>query len=131
MRSSRGTEAMLRTLVRVSIAGLVIILQRSASARYGYPAGYGGYGWGGWGSTPAGSLARGLGVFSMGRGAHNEQTAVARSINADTVMRRNQFAYLSNQTALDGYHQHILAHRREVNRARAEIYDELRNHPLI
>jgi hypothetical protein len=128
--ASHGNEAMIRVLFILSCAGLLTMLPRDARAQIGYPAGYGGYGWGGWGSTPGGSLARGLGLFNMGRGAYNEQTAAARSINADTVTRWNQFAYLSHLTAANSYQQHLLAHRNAVNRARAEIQDRLRNHPL-
>ena len=78
---------------------LVASLPGAARAQYGYPGGYGGYGWGGWGSTIQGSTAAGLGYFNMGRGAYNEQTAVARSINNDTYLRWNQYMYLSQQHA--------------------------------
>jgi len=120
---------MIRTSIVLGIAGWLALAPGVARAQYGYPAGYGGYGWGGWGSTPQGSIARGLGYFNMGRGAYNEDTAVARSINTDTVMRWNQYAYLSHQTALNSYQQHLRAERNNINRARAEIQDRLRNHP--
>jgi hypothetical protein len=68
-----------------------------------YPYGYGGYGWGGWGGTAQGDLARGLGYFNMGAGIYNYETAVARSINLDTVMRWNQYVYLSQQEATREY----------------------------
>ena len=108
---------------------LVVILPAKAGAQYGYPSGYGGYGWGGWGSTPQGSIARGLGAFNMGRGAYNESTAVARSINTDTVMRWNQYAYLSQQEANSRYGAHLRARHNRIMRARSEIQDRLRNHP--
>jgi hypothetical protein len=101
----------------------------SAIAQYGYPAGYGGYGWGGWGSTPQGSIASGLGAFSMGRGAYNQATAVARSINADTVMRWNQYIYLSQQEAKSQYGALLRARHERNTRARAALQDRLRNHP--
>jgi hypothetical protein len=126
---SNGTRTMKRTVFALSLAGLLAVSPGFARGQYGYPAGYGGYGWGGWGSTPGGDLARGLGLFNMGRGAYNEQNAVARSINTDTVMRWNQYIYSSNQTALNAYQQHLRAHRDAVNRARAEIRDRLRNRP--
>ena len=84
---------MIRRLFVLIVVGLLASWPDVARAQYGYPAGYGGYGWGGWGSTPQSALARGLGYFNMGRGAYNEDTAVARSINTDTVMRWNQYAY--------------------------------------
>jgi hypothetical protein len=113
-----------------SVLGLVlVILPANASAQYGYPAGYSGYGWGGWGSTVPGSIARGLGAFNMGRGAYNETTAVASSINTDTVMRWNQYAYLSQQEANSQYGAHLRAEHNRIDRMRAEIQDRLRNHP--
>ncbi len=85
---------------RSRILGLAALLAVAtagdANAQYGYgnyPGGYGGYGWGGWGSgsTIEGSAARGLGYYAMGMGQYNVQTAQARSINADTAMRWNQY----------------------------------------
>ena len=76
----------------VAIAGM----QGGASqAQWGYPAGFGGFGWGGWGGgeTVQGSIAHGLGAFAAGAGVYNQQTAVANAINADTVMRWNQFMF--------------------------------------
>jgi hypothetical protein len=120
---------MIRALFVVTVIGLLASWPADARAQYGYPAGYGGYGWGGWGSTPQSALARGLGYFNLGRGAYNEQTAVARSINADTVMRWNQFAYQSHVTATNSYHARLLARRNSINRARAETQEQLRNNP--
>ncbi len=71
---------------------------------YGYyPYGYGGYGWGGWGGTAQGDIARGLGYFNMGAGIYNVDTAIARSINVDTMIRWNQYVYLSQQEATREY----------------------------
>src|ERR1700675_954230 len=71
------THAMARYPLAAIALAISLILPVSARAQYGYPPGYGGYGWGGWGSTIQGSTARGLGYFNMGRGAYNENTAVA------------------------------------------------------
>lgn len=74
---------------------------------YGMYGGYGGYGWGGWGgagSTVGGSEAQGLGMFAMGAGVYNEKTAVANSINTDTVMRWNQYVYESQKEATRQYY---------------------------
>jgi hypothetical protein len=116
---------------RVAMIAIAIssILPGSASAQYGYPSGYGGYGWGGWGSTIGGSTAAGLGYFNMGRGAYNESTAVARSINNDTYLRWNQYMYQSQQHAANLYNQRLRAEHRRVDKARASIQDRLRNHP--
>ncbi len=120
---------MIRPLFVFSLVLVLASWSPSARAQYGYPAGYGGYGWGGWGSTPQSALARGLGSFNMGRGAYNEQTAVARSINADTVMRWNEYAYQSHLAAANSYRARLLAERRDINRARAEIQENLRYNP--
>jgi hypothetical protein len=120
---------MTRRLFILSVVGLLASGPVDARAQYGYPSGYGGYGWGGWGSTPQSSLARGLGYFNMGRGAYNEQTAVARSINTDTVMRWNQYAYQSHVTASNSYRARLLARRTSINRARAETQEQLRDNP--
>lgn len=74
---------------------------------YGMYGGYGGYGWGGWGgagSTVEGSVAQGLGMFAMGAGVYNEKTAVANSINTDTVMRWNQYVYEAQKEATRQYY---------------------------
>jgi hypothetical protein len=116
------------TLAAIAIA-ISSLSAGSARAQFGYPGGYGGYGWGGWGSTIGGSNAAGLGYFNMGRGAYNENTAVARSINNDTYIRWNQYMYLSQQHANTLYHQRLLAEHKRVDRARMAIQDRLRNHP--
>ncbi len=123
------THAMPRYSAAAIALAIALILPGSVRAQYGYPSGYGGYGWGGWGSTIQGSTARGLGYFNMGRGAYNENTAVARSINNDTFIRWNQYMYLSQQHANGLYRQHLHAEHMRVDRARLAIQDRLRNHP--
>ena len=77
----------------------VPVTEARSQVGYGYYPGYGAYGWGGWTGTVQGNLARGLGYFGMAAGAYNRQTAVANAINADTVMRWNQYWYLAQQEA--------------------------------
>ena len=83
--------------------GMVVVLALAAGeARAQYYRGYGGYGWGGWGgggSTVQGNLARGLGAYNVGAGVYNEDTAVANSINENTVERWNEYMFLSQQEA--------------------------------
>jgi hypothetical protein len=107
-----------------------------AQAQYGrylYPRGYGDYGWSGWGgggaSTVQGSVARGLGVMAAGAGAYNEQTAVARSINADTAMRWNQYVWQSQQEANRRYHAKLAQQQLGNSQARDKIYRRLRDNP--
>jgi hypothetical protein len=96
---------------------------------YGYPQGYGGYGWGGWGSTSGSGMARGLGAFNLGRGAYNEDTAIAGSINTNTVMNWNNYLFQSSQAAGRRYAAHLRAQTDKTNRLRSEIEDRVRNHP--
>ncbi len=86
---------------------------------YGHYGGYGGYGWGGWGagSTVGGSIAQGLGMFAMGAGQYNLNTAQAASINTDTVMRWNSYVYEAQQEANRRYYGRrnaILAKNRDA-----------------
>jgi hypothetical protein len=120
---------MRRSTVAAIAMAIAMLSPGAARAQYGYPGGYGGYGWGGWGSTIQGSTAAGLGYFNMGRGAYNENTAVARSINNDTYLRWNQYMYLSQQHANTMYQRRLKAEHMRVDRATAEIEDRLRNHP--
>jgi hypothetical protein len=120
---------MIRALLVSTGFILVMSAPGAAHAQYGYPGGYGGYGWGGWGSTVGGSMASGLGYFNMGRGAYNYDTAQARSINTDTVMRWNEYLYQSQRVATRRYHAIEDAKRNRANQAQADIADRLRNHP--
>ncbi len=75
---------------RVSIGLVVALALAGSDARAQW--GYGGWGWGGWGTTSAvGDAARGAGMYAMGAGVYNLDTAQARSINADTVTRFNDY----------------------------------------
>ena len=113
-----------------SVFALLFIQGAGAQAQWGYPGGYGGYGWGGWGGqTAQGDIARGLGAYAMGAGYYNQQTAVANSINTDTVMRWNQYVYEAQMNA-NRLHQGKLAMERfQTNQAADKIRDRLRNNP--
>ena len=92
---------MLRFTMRVSLLAVVLIVAgSSARAQYNYPGGYGPMGGGG-GEVPGrrspGSTAYGMGNFAAGAGAYNEQTAQARSMNANTAMQVNNYMYQVNQ----------------------------------
>src|SRR5271166_4623096 len=104
---SQGIKTMHR---RSRLAFCIVLslaaLSGQARAQWGYgyyPYGYGGYGWDGWGGTAQGDIARGLAYFNMGAGIYNVDTALARSINLDTVIRWNQYVYLSQQEATREY----------------------------
>ena len=120
--------------VATMAAVLFAITAGSSSAqaqRYGYPGGYGGYGWGGWGggATVGGDYARGLGSFAAGAGQYNEQTAEARSINADTAMRWNEYVYESQMVTNKNYRDKLDREKKTTLAARQRINEELRNNP--
>jgi hypothetical protein len=82
------------------LAVVLVVAGAPAQAQYHYPGGYGGYGWGGWGgagSTVGGSRAAGMGMYAAGAGSYNVQTAQARSMNANTAMQWNDYAYQCQQ----------------------------------
>jgi hypothetical protein len=100
----------------------------SARAQYGY-------GWGGWGGygggvqTPGGSFARGMGVYAAGAGVYNQQTAQARSINANTAMRYNEYMYLSTQNETAKHHALVAGQQADNIKVQNEIHAKLRDHP--
>jgi hypothetical protein len=101
-------------------------------AQWGYPMGYGGYGWGGWGgagSTVQGSIAQGLGTMAMGAGIYNQQTAIARSINTDTVMRWNQYVYESQMNANRLHHGKLALEKYNNIKDVAKVRKRLRDNP--
>jgi hypothetical protein len=92
---------MIRSLrLALGLVAVLFITGREARAQWGY----GGWGWGGWGAnTPQGATLAGAGQYAMGAGMYNLDTAQARSINADTAMRWNQYAYMSHLEATSRY----------------------------
>ncbi len=89
MHGRKGEPTMLQYLrLSVGLVLLMFITSRDARAQWGY----GGWGWGGWGaSTPLGDAGRAAGMYAAGAGMYNLDTAQVRSINADTVMRFNDY----------------------------------------
>ena len=107
---------------------VLMLLMCSGTAR----AQYGGYGWGGWGGgvgTAQGSMARGMGMFSMGRGMYNVDTAQARSINVDTRTRWNSAVWQGQMVKNRIYWGRVKAGQAREIRLYNEIQDRLRNHP--
>ncbi|WP_435008559.1 hypothetical protein P12x_005767 [Tundrisphaera lichenicola] len=93
-----------------------------------YGGGYWGGGYGG-GQTPQGDMARGAGVYAMGAGQYNLDTSQARSINADTAMRWNQYIYDSRVQSAKVWHAKMA---RDEKRSQADfnaIRTRLRDNP--
>ncbi|MGO9465317.1 MAG: hypothetical protein ACLQIB_31655 [Isosphaeraceae bacterium] len=118
---------MLRRILFTSAFALICMMSGSpAHAQYGM--GWGG--WGGWGATSfPGDVARGAGYFAMGAGIYNEQTAVANSINADTLMRLNNYWYNSYLESMRMYHETKAFNIQKNKVSYEKIMDRLNNHP--
>jgi hypothetical protein len=102
----------------------------TARAQWGYPVGFGMCGWGGWGvDTPEGSLARGMGAYAAGAGFYNKSTAIADSINADTIMRFNEYIYESNKEANRQYQARKAGQSARTNAELDKIQARLRDNP--
>ena len=93
---------------------------------------YGGGYWGGGGfggSTPQGDMARGAGMYAMGMGQYNVQTSQARSINADTAMRWNQYMYNSRVQAAKIYREKNARDEAREKGGYNAIQERIRNNP--
>jgi hypothetical protein len=111
---------------------MVLLALGAGSARgqfgYMYPGGFGG--WGGWGATTAqGDMARGMGMFAMGVGQYNVDTAAARSVNADTAMRMNEYIYEAQQVRNQRYFANLAAQRQRINESAQTVFTRLRDQP--
>jgi hypothetical protein len=114
------------------LAVMLAVPGTSTQAQYRYPGGYGSYGWGGWGgagSTVAGSTAYGMGNFAAGAGAYNEQTAEARSMNANTAMQVNNYMYQLNTRNAKNEMLKLSRQRGAVNESAADTYKRLHDNP--
>ncbi len=122
---SHGGFTMVRFMGRALSLGLILSISAvSARAQYG--------GWGGWGggaSTLQGSMMRGAGVAAAGAGAYNQETAVARSINANTAMQVNQYMYEVNKTNAKYYYTRSANRQKEESSTGESIYKRLHDNP--
>ena len=93
--------------------------------------GWGWEGWGGWTNTPEGAFAQGMGHYYTGAGIFNEKTAIAESINTDTMIRWNDYIFQANQEAAN---RHV-ARRRENSKNNLEqnnaIITRIRDNPTF
>jgi hypothetical protein len=103
---------------------------KAGAIGWGYPGGFGGWGWGGWGaSTAEGDMAMGLGMFAMGLGEYNKSTAIADSINAETVMHFNEYLYQSQRHVNQVRAQRDARARERTKEAGDANRDRVRNDP--
>ena len=113
-------------LRRIALGLLLVLSMSTGTAR---AQGWGWEGWGGWTTTPEGALAQGMGHYYTGAGIFNEKTAIADSINADTLIRWNNYIFEANEEAA----RRNVARRRENsanNRAQNNaIITRIRDNP--
>lgn len=105
-----------------------------ARAQFGggfYPGGFGGFGWGGWGGGESvyGANMRGLGAFAAGAGMYNQQTAVANSINAQTVTQWNEYLYQSQKEANRRHFENLARQQERTRTTGNAVRDRVRNNP--
>jgi hypothetical protein len=107
--------------------GLVLIL--SVSAGTASAQGWGWGGWGGWGQTPQGAYAQGMGYYNQATGQGNLYNAQARSINADTYMRWNQYWYEAHLEATRRYAAKRDGDATKTKAAYNDYIKNLQDHP--
>jgi hypothetical protein len=76
-----------------------------------------------------GDVARGLGAYAAGAGTYNVQTARAAAINADTVMRFNEYLYQSQQVRNRRYYQKLAEARADRAETVDAVYKRLHDNP--
>jgi hypothetical protein len=117
-----------RLRLAFGIAATLAVVAGEARAQWGYGA----FGWGGWGgagSTVQGSIAQGLGYYAAGVGEGNLLDSQAASINTDTIMRWNEFMFLSQQEAnRREYARRARLQARDSKDSQA-IYERIRDNP--
>jgi hypothetical protein len=83
----------------------------------------------GGGSTPQGDYLRGVGIAAMGMGIYNQRTAIANSINLDTMIRWNEYMAAVAKEQKREYverRMYLSARNKEMN---DKIQDRIKNHP--
>lgn len=123
---------MLGNRLRLVVLGLAILVASGSEGRaqWGFPGGFGDFGWGGWGATTAmGDEARGMGLFAAGLGQYNLNTAQAQAIEADTVMRFNEYLWESQRLRNQRHFERLARQRAQINENARAVYDRLSNNP--
>jgi hypothetical protein len=86
-------------------------------------------GWSGWKAQPNGNAARGAGALGVGAGVYNSETADARSTNADTAMRTNQYVYDRQQERNTRYYGNLAADKQQNVENAATVANRIRSNP--
>jgi hypothetical protein len=114
------------------VCALWSVQGRPVQAQWHYPGGFDPFGWMGWEfgvESTHGSIARGMGALAEGLGFYNKATAIAESINTDTVMRWNQYVHEAQMNA-NRLRRLRIAGEQERNQKLNDIrQNRLRNNP--
>ena len=105
---------------RLVATGLVVLAGSAGGARAQ---------WIGAGSTPEGDYLRGAGIAAAGMGLYNQRTAIANSINLDTMIRWNEYmAAVANEQRKEyvARRMYLSERNKEMN---DKIEDRIKNHP--
>jgi hypothetical protein len=113
-------------LIRFAL-GFVLIFSLSAGIVRALDWGWGG--WGNWVDTPEGALGRGLGYYYTGAGIYNEKTAIADSINLDTMIRWNEYLHEATLEATRRYVTRRSGNSARNRAMRDEILKNLQENP--
>lgn len=114
---------MMRTSVLIVAAAWALTGVVAAPAFGQYGRRYGGYGGGGRAITPQGDILRGEAYFLQGAGQYNYYTAMAESINVDTMIRLNEYIYQS----IKADNAEKAARRAAQQKMRLENYSQIRD----
>jgi hypothetical protein len=109
---------------RAVLFGLILCVSVASANAY--------WGWGGWGGgvgTAQGSMMRGAGVAAAGAGYYNQQTAIARSINANTAMQVNNYMWEVNKTNAEYYYTRSANKQKEASSTGEAIYKRVHDNP--
>ena len=74
-------------------------------------------------------MARGMGMFGMGAGMYNVDTAQARSINANTAMRWDQGMFNGSREGAKLFMARVKKQAQDTNKSYSEIQDRIKNNP--
>ena len=109
-----------KALTRSFLTSMVILAALECSVRAQFI---------GAGSTPQGDYLRGHGIAAMGMGIYNQRTAIANSINLDTMIRWNEYVAAvakEQQKEFVERRMYLSAKNKEMN---DKIEERIKNHP--